>query len=692
MPCVPATGWARRARSVASALSRALVRAAAVAPLGLALSLPVLALATPARAHAAVGGELYVAGANEHGQLGDGTNVMRLSVEPAPNFGFPVVAAAGGLRDTFALLANGTVAASGAEEYGSLGDGVSLEGAMRSLPELVPGLSNVTGIAAGENYFALALLSNGTVIDWGHNSNGELGLGNTVEQDRPAQVPGLGPVVQVAAGCRDGYVLLSDGRVESFGDNAYGLLGDGFRQLEQSASATPVEVKGLEDVVALAPGCNTVYALRADGTVWSWGDGEYGQLGDGSSVPPKEQPVPVQVKGLEHAVAIAGANEAGYALLAGGTVADWGYNHYGELGDGTVEEHKEPEIVPGLTGVRAIGASAEDGYAVLADGAVYGWGNDRYGQLGDGTAEEQKPPEALPAPPGVVGLGTGSDNFDLLAIVGAAASLSGTSLSFPTAPVGAASAARTVTLTDDGPAPLAVSGDVLTGPGAGSFARSADTCSGATLAPGSSCTVALVFTPAAAGPASAALAFSTSAANVLPAVMLSGTGSAAAPAVRPAPPRLSRLAVRPRSFRLAGRRSHGRCAPPRRHGRPRRAARCERHIALRVSFVLSAAASVRFRSARVATGRLVGSRCVVAARSRRGRRCKRLVPLPGSITRAGRAGSNRIVLHLPLRRPGARRARRARLSLAPGRYRLLATPYARGHAGVTVSAAFRLVR
>jgi alpha-tubulin suppressor-like RCC1 family protein len=652
--------------------ARSLLRAAAAAWLAAALValLSGHALAAPA-------GEMYVAGYNALGQLGDGTNVDRLSVEPAPYFGFPVTAAAGTYGNTFALLAGGTVTATGSEEHGALGDGQS--SGTRFIPAFVSGLAGVTGIAAGEDHFGLALLSNGTVMAWGLNQFGELGLGSTVEEDVPVPLPGIGQAVAVAAGCFDSYILLANGQVESVGRNQHGQLGDGASPSEQPLSATPVVVKGLQSVVAIAPGCETVYALRADGTVWSWGAGEHGQLGDGAA-PLAAQTTPVQVKGLAGVLAIAGAREAGFALLSGGTVAAWGYNTTGELGDGTDEERKEPIIVPGIAGARAIGAASQDGYAVLADGSLWGWGQNEHGELGDGTQERQKPPEHLPAPAGVIALGTGSDDFGLLAIEGASAALSASALAFPAVQVGGRSAAQVVTFTNEGPAPLAVSGEVLTGPGApagGSFVRTADTCAGTTLAAGASCQVALAFAPAAAGPASATLAFSSTSANALPPVALSGTGTPP-----PVPPQLYGLRVTPRVAGLAGRRVHGRCVA----ARPRsRGPRCRRTPALRASFRLSAAARVSFRVVRLEAGVRAGRRCAArrgprSRRSGRARTCTRAVLLRGGFSRTEGAGNHR------LRLPGRVGGR----ALGAGTYRLLATPSAAGLTGATRAVAFRL--
>jgi alpha-tubulin suppressor-like RCC1 family protein len=95
----------------------------------------------------------------------------------------------------------------------------------------------------------------------------------------------------------------------------------------------PLAASGPTGVVALAAGGGNTLALRADGTVWAWGYNAFGDLGDGT---PTSSSVPVQVSGLAGVTTIAGAWDGGLAAQSDGTAWDWGYNGYGELGNGTV--------------------------------------------------------------------------------------------------------------------------------------------------------------------------------------------------------------------------------------------------------------------------------------------------------------------------------------------------------------------
>jgi len=191
----------------------------------------------------------------------------------------------------------------------------------------VPGLSNVTAIAAGESH-DLAV-TNGSVYAWGDNSAGELNV--------PA---GLTNAVAVAAGVQDSLALTRDGAVIGWGYNRYGQV-----------SIPP----GLSNVVRLAAGYYHSLALKSDGTVVAWGYGADGE----TNVP----------AGLANVVSIAGGYYHSLALRTDGTVVAWGGNGSGQT-----------QVPAGLSNVVAIAAGANHSMALKSDGTVVAWGDDFYGQ------------------------------------------------------------------------------------------------------------------------------------------------------------------------------------------------------------------------------------------------------------------------------------------------------------------------
>jgi alpha-tubulin suppressor-like RCC1 family protein len=154
--------------------------------------------------------------------------------------------------------------------------------------------------------------------------------------------------------------------------------------------------------------------LLADGTVMAWGWNEWGQLGDGTSGNFRIKPA--AVPGLTGVKAIAAGFADSYALLQNGTVMSWGLNQNGELGNGTFSQHEDvPGPVSRLEGVTAISSTSEHVLALLNDGTVKAWGSDRYSALGDGGTKDEKRPITVAGLAGVRSISAGAD-FSLVVL------------------------------------------------------------------------------------------------------------------------------------------------------------------------------------------------------------------------------------------------------------------------------------
>ncbi len=290
-----------------------------------------------------------------------------------------VIAVAGGSFHSVELKSDGTVWAWGRNEYSQLGDGTTIDS---PAPIEVSGLTDVTAIKAG-SYHTIALKTDGTVWSWGRNNYGQLGDGTTTDSAMPVQVNSLTDVVAVAAGSFHTIALKKDGTVWAWGLNLYGQLGNG--TWTDQGNPVPIQVNGLTDVTAIAAGYGHTIALKADGTVWTWGANGSGQLGEGRKV--IHSTTPIQVTGLTDVTAIAAGHSHTIALKTDGTVWAWGYNYNGQLGEGTTTFSYTPVQVSGLTDIVAIAAGGFHTIALKSNDTVWAWGSNERGQLGVTTTE-----------------------------------------------------------------------------------------------------------------------------------------------------------------------------------------------------------------------------------------------------------------------------------------------------------------
>ena len=219
-------------------------------------------------------------------------------------------------------------------------------------------------IAAGTSH-TVTVKTDGTVWTWGDNTSGQLGYATTTTaSSTPLQVKELVNVKAIAAGGGHTLALKSDGTVWAWGDNTF----------------KPVQVTGLFGVIAIAAGANHSLAIRNDGTVWAWGENSGGQLGDGSTT---SQTIPVRVTGLPtSAIQVAAGEMHSVALLSDGTVWSWGDNSRGQIGEGTTTQKKTPVQASGLSGIAMIAAGANHTLAQSTEGTVFAWGDNSKGQAG----------------------------------------------------------------------------------------------------------------------------------------------------------------------------------------------------------------------------------------------------------------------------------------------------------------------
>jgi len=341
-----------------------------------------------------VAGGVKCWGYNFYGALGDGTTIQRTTPVDVTGLTSSVAAVAAGYAHTCALTTAGGVKCWGNDSYGQLGDGTTTS--IRTTPVDVTGLtSGVAAVAAGY-YHTCALTTAGGVKCWGYNGLGSLGDGTVTQRTTPVNVTGLtSGVTAVAAGSSyHTCALTAAGGTKCWGYNAFAELGDG----TTTNRSTPIDVTGLTSgVAAVAAGGSHTCALTVAGGTKCWGYNAYGELGDGTTT---QRTTPVDVVGFTPppppppvAHALSAGNSYTCALTAAGGVKCWGHNFDGKLGDGTTTQRTTPVDVTGLTsGVAAVAAGGESACALTSAGGVKCWGDNGSGQLGDGTTAQRTTP------------------------------------------------------------------------------------------------------------------------------------------------------------------------------------------------------------------------------------------------------------------------------------------------------------
>ena len=258
----------------------------------------------------------------------------------------------------------------------------------RTTPVDVSGLtSGVSAIVAGISHACALTLRWGQVL--GRNFDGQLGDGTTTQLNTPVDVSGLtAGVSAIAAGDYHTCAATITGGVKCWGRNNYGQLGDG----TTTQRTTPVNVSGLaSNVSSIAANDGHTCAVTSAGGAKCWGFNNFGQLGDGTIM---QRTTPVNVSGLTSGVsAIATGGADTCALTSAGAVQCWGVNSYGQLGDGTSTQRNTPVNVSGLTsGVSAITADYAHTCVVTSANGAKCWGFNAYGQLGDATTTLRNTP------------------------------------------------------------------------------------------------------------------------------------------------------------------------------------------------------------------------------------------------------------------------------------------------------------
>ncbi|MEI8254763.1 MAG: hypothetical protein WCJ30_03740, partial [Deltaproteobacteria bacterium] len=292
-----------------------------------------------------------------------------VTMDAAPDAGPPPLLLSAASRGLFVQFPGHELQAVGSNatsRLGTAGSGTS--------PMLAPVADHRAVDQVDSTYFSSCSVAGGVLHCWGGNMHGEAGHGDMAPVPTPVAVAGLpGPVTHVSVGFDSTCAVVDGGSVYCWGAGTMGQLGNG----ASVDSLTPVRVMSITNAVEVTVSQSWACARLATGSVQCWGSG---WLGDGATA---GSSVPVPLRGITDARHVTIGPARGCVLRADATVWCWGG---GSLGDGTTNPAMAPVRLPALSNVVDVQTRYFGSCALESDGTVWCWGNDTLGECGQGAA------------------------------------------------------------------------------------------------------------------------------------------------------------------------------------------------------------------------------------------------------------------------------------------------------------------
>ncbi len=330
-------------------------------------------------------GVLHLWGDNQFGQLGKGNQKQSFQISEfkTKNQNIDITL----LKDiipasdySFLWMEDGSVYGVGNNSYLPLtvAEGTYSTHVPTALPEKPAALATGFG-------HALMLTENGEVYAWGRNSQGQVGNGTTKKTKTPAKLP-LSNIVQIACGGKFSLALDADGQLWGWGDNEYNTLLPNTTKNQTS----PVRIDTGDIDIAYIDACGaSVVLLDTQGVLWTWGKNDMQQLGYDTRGKTVKTPAAVPLS--LPVTYVAAYSSQTYAILSDGSLWSWGNNSYGQLGQGFRSSSTEG-VLPGKCWdsdvVMVMGGSLFV-IAMTSDGTVLSAGISKFGQQGEGTADSK---------------------------------------------------------------------------------------------------------------------------------------------------------------------------------------------------------------------------------------------------------------------------------------------------------------
>ena len=342
-------------------------------------------------------GSVWCWGNNSFSQLGDGTSANKSKPVQIGVTKDWLAIFAGGIY-TCALKKESSIWCWGGFQLGQLDSSTPKLDSYSLTNRFTPIQLGVTTdwmtIDAGDGHMCV-IKTEGSLWCWGHNDNGQLGDGTRVFKNTPVQIGITADWREISAGGWHTCGIKTEGSLWCWGFNLYGQLGNGKAGYIESKNM-PVQIGIDMDWQKIAAGGAHTCALKTEGSLWCWGNNDYGQQGAGNAGYSQIIIAPVQIGTTLDWQTIAVSDSHTCALKMEGSLWCWGSNTWGQIGNGNTTDQSKPVQI-GMnkywtTISTGGGAGKSTSCAVDKEGSLWCWGNNFYGQLGDGSNVDKSLP------------------------------------------------------------------------------------------------------------------------------------------------------------------------------------------------------------------------------------------------------------------------------------------------------------
>ena len=322
-------------------------------------------------------------GSNAAGELGLKDAVPRAAPAPQGASSWSVITS--GVSHISAIKSDGTLWGWGNNSSGAFGNNTATA---QSSPVQIGTLATWSSVK-GATFFSGAIKTDNTLWGWGINTSGSLGDNTATTRSSPVQIGTLATWSKVAAFGQSMAAIKTDNTLWAWGLGTSGQIGDD----TAATKSSPVQIGTLATWSALAvhgPGSSNMTAIKADGTLWAWGLGSGGRVGDNAAT---TRSSPVQIGTLATWSVTAHGNGHTLAVKTDGTLWAWGVNTNGVVGDNTATTRSSPVQIGTLSTWSTISTGGYSfSMAIKTDGTLWGWGLNGSGQVGNNTLITQSSP------------------------------------------------------------------------------------------------------------------------------------------------------------------------------------------------------------------------------------------------------------------------------------------------------------